>query len=68
MVHAEALRLVQRKKHASQEDLMFFLERQGEPVNDGAQNFKELRNAVEALCLVGELKEDVVDGAANEGS
>ena len=43
---------------------MFFLEWQGKTVDDGAQDFKKFSNAIEALRLVGELKEDVVDGSS----
>jgi hypothetical protein len=40
---------------------------QGETVDDGSKNLKKLGDTVKALRLVDELKEDVVDGAANVG-
>ena len=40
---------------------MFFLERQSKPIDDGAEDLKELRNAIESLSLIHELEKDVVD-------
>lgn len=45
---------------------MFFFERQCETVDDGAENFQQLRDTVVSLGLVHELEEDVVDGSPDE--
>ena len=45
---------------------MFLLEWQGKSVNNGSQYFKKLGNSVEALSLVDELEEDIVDGTSDE--
>lgn len=68
VVHAETFYLVHGQQHSGEEELVLLLERQSETVDDGSKNFEELCYAVEALSLVAELEEDVVDGAANVGS
>ena len=40
---------------------MLLFERQCKTIDDRAQNFEQLSNAVEALGLISELEEDVVD-------
>jgi hypothetical protein len=65
MVHAQTLDFVQRNEHSCEEQLVLFFQRQGETVDDRPQNLEEFCNAVETLSLVDELKEDVVDGAAD---
>lgn len=47
---------------------MLLLQRQGETVDDGAKNFEEFCDAVEALGLVRELEKDVVYRAADVGA
>lgn len=37
-------------------------------VDDGAENLQQFSNAIEALCLVDELEEDVVDASSDERS
>lgn len=61
VVQAEALWLVHGNEDASQEQLVFFLERQRKSVDDGAEYFQQLGNAIETLCLVYELEENIVD-------
>ena len=65
MVHAQALDLVQRYQDSGQEKLVLLLQWQREPVDYRSEDFEQFRNAVEPLCLVYELEENVVDGAAN---
>lgn len=65
MVHAETLHLVHGQEHSGQEELMFLLQRQGEPVDNGAQNLEQFSDSVMAFCLVHELEEHVVDGSAD---
>lgn len=43
---------------------MLLLERQGETINDRAENLKQFGNAVKSLGLVYKLEEDVVDRSA----
>jgi hypothetical protein len=52
---------VHGEKNASQEELMFLLERQGEAVDDRAQNLQQLGDSVVSFRLVHELEENVVD-------
>ena len=68
MVHAQALHLVKREEHPRQKELVLLFEGEGKAVDDGTQNLQQLGNAVETLSLVGELEEDIVDRAADEGS
>jgi len=44
---------------------MLFLQWQGKAVDDGTKDFEQFSDAVEALCFVYELEEDVVDRTAN---
>lgn len=68
MIHAQAFDLVKRQQNSSEKQLVFFLERQSEPIDNGAKDFQQFSNSVEPLRLVGELEKDVVDGASNEGT
>lgn len=61
MIHAETSDLVQRNQDSRKEEFVLFLQRQSETVDYRAQDLEKLRDAVESLCLVDELKEDVVD-------
>lgn len=65
MVHAQALDLVQRDQHSRQEQLVLFLERKGEAVDDGAQDFEQLGDTIKTLGLIDELEEDIIDGPSN---
>ncbi len=47
---------------------MLILEGEGKAVDDAAQDLQQLRYPVVPLHLVHKLKEDVVDGAADEGA
>jgi len=47
---------------------VLLLQWQSETVDDGPENLEKLGDAVEALCLVDELEEDVVDGSADVGA
>lgn len=44
---------------------MFFFQRQRKSIDDRAKDLEEFSNTVEALGLVYELEEDIVDGAAD---
>ena len=44
---------------------MLLLKRQSETIDNRPQDLKQLGNPVEALGLVRELEEDVVDGSTN---
>lgn len=68
MVHAQTLDLVHRKKDPCQKQLVFFLERQGESVDDTAQNLEELGNSVETFSLINELEKHIVNGPPNVGA
>jgi hypothetical protein len=65
MVHAEALHFVQGNEHPCEEQFVLLFQRQRKAINNGAENLKELGNAIESLRLVDELEKDVVDGATN---
>lgn len=58
--------LVQRQQHLLQKLFVLLLERQRETVDDGAEDFEQLGDAVVAVRLVDEAVEYVVDGAADE--
>lgn len=47
---------------------MFLLERDGEAVDDGAEDLEELADAVVSLCLVHKSVENVANGLADEGA
>ena len=47
---------------------MLLLQRQSEPVDDGAQDLQELCHSVVSLCLVYKVVEDVVYLFPDEGS
>ena len=68
MIHAETLHLVKRKKHASEKELMLFLQRQSKAVDDRAKNFEQLCNAIEPLCFIDELEEDVIYRTTDVGA
>lgn len=61
VVHAQTLHLVQWNEHPGEEQLVLFLQWQRESINNGAEDLKKFGDAVEALRLVNELEEDVVD-------
>lgn len=44
---------------------MFFFQWQCKAIDNRAKNLQQLRNSIKALCLVNELEEDIIDGAAN---
>jgi hypothetical protein len=52
---------VQRDEHSCEEQLVLLLQGQRKSVDDGAEDFKELGDAIESLSLVNELEEDIVD-------
>ena len=68
VVHAKTLHLVKRNQNTSQEELVLFLERQGEAVDNRSQNFQQLRDTIETLRFIDELEEHVVDRSPNVGS
>lgn len=68
MIHAKTLHLVKRNQNTGQEELMLFLERQSEAVDNRPENFQQFRDTIEALSLVDELEEYVVDRSPNVGS
>ena len=68
MVHAHVAHLVQRQQRLHQELFVLVLERQGEAVDDRAEDLEELGDAVVPLGLVDETVEDVVDALADEGT
>lgn len=55
-------------ENTCKEDLVFFLERQCEAVDDGSENFQQLGDAVMTLALIYELEKDVVDGTTDKGA
>jgi hypothetical protein len=67
VVHAQALHLVKGDQDPCKEELVFLLKGEGEAVDDGTQYLQQLGDSIKSLGFVGELEEDVVDGAANEG-
>lgn len=68
VVHAQALDFVEGNQHPGKEQLVLLLQGQSKAVDDGTENFQQLRDAVKALRLVGELEKHIVDRAANKGS
>ena len=66
VVHTEALDLVQGDEHSRQEQLVFFLERQCEAVDDRAEYLEKLCNTIEPFRLVYELEEDIIDRPSDE--
>jgi hypothetical protein len=65
VVHAEALHLVHGEEYPGQEELVFFLERQGETIDDRTQNLEQLGNSIVAFGLIHELEENVVNRSAD---
>jgi len=65
MVHTQTLDFMQRNQDSCEEQLMFFLERQRETIDDRSQDLKKLCDAIESLCFIDELEEHVVDGPSN---
>mmetsp|Transcript_118593 Transcript_118593/g.342948 ORF Transcript_118593/g.342948 Transcript_118593/m.342948 type:complete len:453 (+) Transcript_118593:216-1574(+) len=63
----ERLHLVQRDQRLDQKVLVLVLERQGEAVDDGAQDLEQLTDAVLGLAFVDDLEEDVLDRATDKG-
>lgn len=61
VVHAQTFDFVQRNQNASQEELVLFLEGQGEAVYNGSQDLEKLSDTVEPLSLINELEEHIVD-------
>lgn len=59
---------MQGYEDAREKQLVLFLQWKREAIDDGAKDLEQLRNAVESLGLVDELKEDVVDGSSDEGA
>ena len=68
MVHAQALDLVERYQDSGQEELVLFLQRKGEAIDDGPEDLEQLGDSIEPLGLIGKLEKDIVDGAADERS
>ena len=68
MVHAQTLDFVERDEHPRKEQLVLFLQWQSKTVDYRTENLEKLGDAVEALRLVNELEEDVVDGSADVGA
>lgn len=68
VVERQRLGLVQGDEDPREESLVFLLEREGEPVDDGPEYLEELGDPVVSLGLVNELEKDVVDGSTNESS
>lgn len=54
MVHGQALHLVQRQQRFEQKCLVLLLQRQGEAVDNGAENLEQLGNSVVMFGLVNE--------------
>mmetsp|Transcript_10154 Transcript_10154/g.30487 ORF Transcript_10154/g.30487 Transcript_10154/m.30487 type:complete len:257 (-) Transcript_10154:1169-1939(-) len=67
VVHCDALGLVQRHQCPRQKALVFFLERQSKAIDDGAQNLKELSDAIVSLRLEYEPVKHIVDRLPDEG-
>jgi hypothetical protein len=65
MVHTQTLDFMQWNQDSGEEQLMFFLERQRETIDDRSQDLKKLSDAIESLCFIDELEEHIVDGPSN---
>lgn len=63
MIHAQALNLMQRYQYPCEEQLVFFLQWKGKPVDDRPEDLQKLRNTVESFCFVNELKKYIIDGS-----
>jgi len=61
MINRERLELVKWNQNFKQENLVFFFERQREPIDDRSKDFKELGDAVVPLGFVHEAVENIVD-------
>ncbi len=59
---------MQGYENSRKEQLMLFLQGQGETIDDWSKNLEKLCNSVEPLRFVDKLKEDVVYGASNIGT
>ena len=57
---------MQRNENSSEEQFVFFLQRQRETVDDRPKDLQKFRNAIESFGLVDELKENIVDRSSNE--
>lgn len=68
MVHAQTLHLVQRKQDSCKEQLVFFLERESETVDDTSENLEKFCNTVETFGFVDKLEEHVIDRPPNVGA
>ena len=65
MVHAKTLDLVQWNQDPRQEKFVLFLKRQCKPIDNGSQDFQQLRDSIKPLSLIGELEENIVDRSAD---
>jgi hypothetical protein len=68
MIHAQTLHFVERNEHPGEEQLVLLLQWQSKTVDYRTENFEKLGDTVEALRLVDELKEDIVDRSADVGA
>ena len=57
-----------RDENACEEQLVLLFQGQSKTINDWAQDFKQLSNSIESLCLVNKLEKHIVDWASNEWS
>ena len=60
VVKGEASNLVQGDQHLAQKLLMFGLQRQGEAVNDAAENFQKFTHAIKMFSFIDEPKNNKV--------
>jgi hypothetical protein len=68
MVHAQAFDFMHRNQDSCEEQLMLFLERQRETVDDRSKNLEQLCDAIESFRLVNELEEHIVYRASDVGT
>ena len=65
-MHFEILHFVKRKKRALEERLVLLLQREGEPVDDRAQDLQEFGNAIVGLVVDDDAIEEVLSRLPNK--
>ena len=68
MVERQRLGLVQGDEDPRQKGLVFLLERECKPVNDGSEYLEEFGDPVVSFSLVDKLEKHVIDRSTDEGS
>lgn len=52
---------MERHENPSQEQFMFFLQRQSETIDDRPKNFKQFSDPIKPFSFIDKLEEDVVN-------